>query len=195
MPLINSANAREMAARSAAARRLKRESALQAKNSPPAQPLANPLEADTFLRNGITRTRGQIDLVSDLLGKEREASKINHLCAGLAKLYEIERILSNRPAPGNLRFKEISKRTRQYAPGPEPVVDSTPQTHHHNFLGSGPELDPDYQPQVAPPPPVTLAPAPVPMAQAIHKQPVVAIAQPAKPKVLVFNARGAPEYR
>lgn len=189
MPLITSQNAVSMALRSHQARR-QRKLAEQAK---PARPQPPPEDADTFLRNSITRARGTIERLSNLLDKETEPSKINHLCTGLAKLYETERILSNRPAPGNLRFRQIDKRPRQYMPGPEPSVDSLPQTHHHDFLNSEPKLDPDYQPPAAPPAPVMPAPAPVPMAQAIHKPPAVAV--PPKPKVLVSGPNGVPVYR
>lgn len=94
--LITSQNAREMALRSAAARR-QRKAAVEAALANPAPP---PAPSADYVQAQITRMRGQIDRVHYRLAQEKNPQAIERLATALARLVEQERILSGRPLPG-----------------------------------------------------------------------------------------------
>lgn len=114
MPLISSANARSLAARSAEVRRLRRQASAQE-----AARLASlrivPVPSENYAQVRLSRVRAILDTLDGRLSKlavAGEPKEIRDIAAALAPLSEQECWLSQRPRPGNLR----PKATRSQAP-------------------------------------------------------------------------------
>jgi len=65
--------------------------------------LNSALPADRYLVLRVQRTRAQIDRLDALLMKETDPQRLSWLATTVAKLSEVERVLSNRPNPGQYR--------------------------------------------------------------------------------------------
>lgn len=109
-PPFTPANSREMQRRSAEARRAKKAKATQ--------PTEQPLELPEYLALRLVRARKQIDQVSTMLEKERDAQKIDRLASALYRLSELERTLANRPLPGSLKPTPTRRARSQASYGP-----------------------------------------------------------------------------
>lgn len=109
-PPFTPANSREMQRRSAEARRAKKAKATQ--------PTEQPLELPEYLALRLVRARKQIDQVSTMLEKERDAQKIDRLASALYRLSELERTLANRPLPGSLKPAPARRARSQASYGP-----------------------------------------------------------------------------
>jgi hypothetical protein len=115
MPLFTAETARIAAIRSHAV--------TSARNRPvappePPAPVTQPtlIPADDFTARKIARVRDQIERVENLLTDAVEPQAVDRFAAALARLYEIERILSGRPLPGSRR-PEKDKPARTFTPG------------------------------------------------------------------------------
>ncbi len=104
MGRITVANAKEMAARSHAARRMRlaREE-LATEPLPQAAQSGTSGADDSYVARRLLRVRGQISKLDDMLEKERDPLKIDKLCSAIARLAELERHLAGRPLPGSRR--------------------------------------------------------------------------------------------
>lgn len=119
MPLITPANAREMALRSAAARRLRREREERAKLNPPAAPQCPSLEAsELYVARRLAKVRDQLDRVDAMFDACRDPIGLDRIAAVLARLSELERQLANRPLPGSRRPRSEPARKLMGAPSP-----------------------------------------------------------------------------
>lgn len=97
---ITSANARDMAAKSAEARRLQgTEQALE--RFEPVPVLLNPGVPEIYTRTRLARVRAQLDRLDAMILKERNPQFLDRLAAAQAKLAEQERVLDGRPLPGS----------------------------------------------------------------------------------------------
>ena len=105
MPLITSQNAAEMAQRSHEARKMRK----LAEATKAAIPHPSLQDADSYLEKRLTRGRGEVESLSDLLDKEKDPQRIDRLCSGLARLCELERVLAMRPLPGSMKPSKDSK--------------------------------------------------------------------------------------
>lgn len=102
MPRITTANAREMAAKSHAARRQRLASVTPAAETIPQTPQLNVLQAaDPYVNARLARVRLQLARLDDLLDSESDPQKIDRLASASARLAEQERQLANRPLPGS----------------------------------------------------------------------------------------------
>lgn len=99
MAVISAANAREMAAKSHAARRLRAAQADQRANTPPLTPQI----ADAFLAERLVRVRKQLDKLDSLIEEERDPNRLDRLASAQSRLSEQKRIMSGRPLPGSRR--------------------------------------------------------------------------------------------
>lgn len=92
VPLFTSENAREFGLRSAVARREQAEATAAAE-----------IEATNpgYVERRVVRVRARIEAIDMLLERERDPMKIDRLASALERLSELERVLSNRPKPGN----------------------------------------------------------------------------------------------
>ena len=93
--LFTSANAREMNARSHAAKRAKARDAAQ---PPPETPQAP--STDAFVSRRLARVRALLDDIDDQLAKARDPLDRERLARAANVLSEQERILDGRPLPG-----------------------------------------------------------------------------------------------
>ena len=81
---------------------------------------AKPVSHDDYLGERILSTRAHIARLDKLMMTERDPQKLQWLATTLAKLSEVERILSGRPNPGHLRPSSTpSRRGRSSALVPE----------------------------------------------------------------------------
>lgn len=105
---FTSANAREMALRAAKARaenKAKREwESLQPKPEPQA-PDPNAI----YVAQRIVRVRAQIEALDKRLERCKDAKDLKFIADSIAKLAELERVLSGRPAPGQYRPTKNAK--------------------------------------------------------------------------------------
>lgn len=120
--LFSTANARQMAARSHEARRLRLAQAESHADSPTA---GRAPVTDSYLLQRLARVREQLRRLDDWISEELKAKtadgqprqpdgqRIDRLAAASARLTEIERTLAGRPLPGSLRPREPRSR-----PGP-----------------------------------------------------------------------------
>jgi hypothetical protein len=111
MPLFTAANAREMAARSHAARRERAMEREAAKAIAPEFPQTNPQKNDDalFIAKRLARVRMQLDRLDGMIEKETDPMKLDRLASAIARLAEQERLLAGRPMPGSYRPKKPSK--------------------------------------------------------------------------------------
>lgn len=127
------ANAREMALRSV----LARKAAKDAENSQaPNESLQATEQSEDYTEQRLTRTRKQIDMLSDALEEEDDPQRIDRLASAIARLSEIERQLANRPLPGSLKPSSKPSRGQSYptldprpiepVPGPATTTNSVP---------------------------------------------------------------------
>jgi len=138
VPRINSANAREFAAKSHEARRqnkLRREqeameaklAALQQQQNP--KPVATPESEDSkFILSRLVRVRKQLDRIDSMIEKEKDPMKLDRLASAQARLAEQERLLAGRPMPGSLKPKASSTKASLTLPqfDPEPIQPTIP---------------------------------------------------------------------
>jgi 2-keto-4-pentenoate hydratase len=94
---FTSANAREMAQRSAEARRKRRE---QADSNADARPRSS-LDDAAYVAERITSAREQIERLTGRAGKETDPLNLERLARAMAQWSEQERVLSGRPLPGS----------------------------------------------------------------------------------------------
>ena len=102
MGRITSENARLMAARSAEARKQRREAAAFA-------PLAGATSEATsgeYVVNRLARVRVQLDRLDKLMMTESDPQKLDRLASAQARLSEQERILDGCALPGSFRPKQ-----------------------------------------------------------------------------------------
>src|SRR4051794_21661226 len=99
---FTTANAREMAARSHAARKA---AALA--------PQPEPQSSDEYVANRITSARAQIDRLTAQARKVTDPLDSERLARAVAQWSEIERILAGRPLPGSKRLGLESPRVPQ----------------------------------------------------------------------------------
>jgi hypothetical protein len=126
MPLITSANAREMAAKSRAAKiayKAQREEdrRIAAEARVKAEMEAKQLPA--YAERRLARVRKQLDMLDDeisaeLRKKHPDGQRIDRLAAASSRLAEQERLLDGRPMPGSLRPKTDGRRARMDAAEP-----------------------------------------------------------------------------
>lgn len=105
-PLITKETAREYAARSQESRRrnkLRREAEQKARLNEAPSALNESQQDVTSAIDQLKRTRAQLVKLHQRLDKEEDANKIDRLCSAIAKLSELERVLSGRPLPGSHR--------------------------------------------------------------------------------------------
>jgi hypothetical protein len=96
MARFNTANAREMAARSIEARKQR--------NAVPALPPLPPIqEADQYARERLARVRAQQDKIDAMILTERDPQKLDRLASASMRLSDQEFALAGRPKPGNLK--------------------------------------------------------------------------------------------
>lgn len=120
MARITSATAREMAAKSHAARLQRLASGNLAGETFPQAPQVGPHEAPgAYVNARLSRVRVQLDLVDKRITEQANAKTVdgqvlNWLCAAQERLAEQERILAGRPLPGSRK------------PAPEPRKPSGP---------------------------------------------------------------------
>ena len=98
------ANAKEMAAKSHAAKAARLEALRQAANPPPLIP--PPSGLDPYLSRRVARVRTQLDLLDQAIEKEAskaqpDGQRLNWLAQAQDRLSEQERRLSGRPLPGS----------------------------------------------------------------------------------------------
>ncbi len=124
--LFTSANAKEMAAKSAEVRRKAEQERLAfiAEHGRTAD-----AEPANYISERLARARKQVDMLSDMLECEEDPQKLDRLASALARLSEIERQLANRPLPGSL--KPSQPRQQQRSATVEPIgpapVQSVPE--------------------------------------------------------------------
>jgi hypothetical protein len=122
MPRFTTANAREMAARSQAARR-QREMQRQATSAMAAatpQPNPRPGDNDQFVTKRLARVRKQLDRIDGLIEKETDPMKLDRLASAQARIAEQERLLAGRPLPGS---RKPGKDHRTVSPHDLPMPD------------------------------------------------------------------------
>ena len=116
MPLFTTANAREMAARSHAARLKRATQREAAREVAPGLPQAKPQQDDDtlFIAKRLARVRKQLDRIDGMIEKEIDPMKLDRLASAQARLSEQERLLAGRPMPGSFRPKKPPERARPY---------------------------------------------------------------------------------
>jgi hypothetical protein len=116
MPLFTTATAREMAARSHAARLKRTTQREAARVVAPGFPQAKPQQDDDalFIAKRLARVRKQLDRIDGMIEKEIDPMKLDRLASAQARLAEQERILAGRPMPGSLRPKKPPEQARPY---------------------------------------------------------------------------------
>jgi hypothetical protein len=116
MPLFTTANAREMAARSQAARRQRTTQREAAREVAPGLPQTNPQQDDDalFIAKRLARVRKQLDRIDGMIEKETDPMKLDRLASAIARLAEQERLLAGRPMPGSFRPKKPPEQARPY---------------------------------------------------------------------------------
>ena len=134
---FTSQNARENAMKAAAARKANAERLAQAANAldiiredQRARLARAEAAADTSperVRRVLERTTASVDglfarLAEEVGADELDAGKIDKLTSAVARMAELERILSMRPAPAPLRSKPAKSRTDAATPL-EPIAD------------------------------------------------------------------------
>jgi hypothetical protein len=112
MPRFTSENAREMAARSHAAR-----AAASAPPTPPVNPSASEPQ-EQYVRRRLNRVRAQIDMLDDRIEKavRGDSKKLKELTEAQARLSEMERHLAGRPGPGNVHYRAADLRKLKASP-------------------------------------------------------------------------------
>ena len=95
---ITSANAREMAAKSAEARRERKIQRQEAAASPLGEP-----QNGGYVASRRACVREQLARVDEMILKEKDPQRLDRLASAQARLSEQERILDGRPLPGAFR--------------------------------------------------------------------------------------------
>lgn len=89
-----------------------------------------PDQSPEHVKLTLNRTRTSIETLFDRLSaslseeEELDAGKVDKLCAAVARMAELERVLSMRPAPAPLRSKPVKSRSDSAAPL-EPIAEPT----------------------------------------------------------------------
>jgi hypothetical protein len=119
MARFTAANAREMAARSHEARRLRPASGKPAGEFSPQSPQMYPLQAaDSYVSERLSCVRLQLDRVDGMMMTEKDPQKLDRLASAQARLAEQERILNGRPLPGSMRPRPERRQVPPPLPGP-----------------------------------------------------------------------------
>jgi hypothetical protein len=100
MARISKETAHAMAAKSAAARKLKAERRKQAKAAAALAPLAQERERPGYVAEQLACVRSQIDRVNAMILLATDPMDLDKLASSLNKLSERERVLDGRPLPG-----------------------------------------------------------------------------------------------
>ena len=187
MARFNSATAREMAAKSHAARIQRLASAKAAAETFPQTPQAGPREAaNDYVSRRLGRVRAQLDMVDKAFETEAtkatpDGQRLNWLAQAQERLAEQERILDNRPLPGSRRPGK-AEACPAYSPGawlarPAPVVpkDGLPDPLPVEPPTPAPTITP------TPPPAPSVAPVPIEVALRHRPPPLPAPASPTTP--------------
>jgi hypothetical protein len=111
VPLITSANAREMAARSQEARRQRKMEREAAPEVPQTSPQSDD-DNDEFVTARLVRVRKQLNRLDNLMETETDPQKLDRLASAQARLAEQERLMAGRPLPGSCRPPVIKQRTQ-----------------------------------------------------------------------------------
>jgi hypothetical protein len=104
MARFTAANAREMAARSLAARKAA-ETERTASRASVSLPAAAPAGTDPFIVARLARVRQQLSRLDAMLEKETDPQKLDRLASPQFRLADQERILAGRPLPGKESLK------------------------------------------------------------------------------------------
>lgn len=119
MPQFTPQNAKEMAQRSAEARRLNRQRAEEAALLPPQVAQSVPQAAeDTYVLTRLLRVRGHLDRIDRMMASEQDPKRLRDLAAVTRDLEEQERRLSGRPLPGSKRPRPEPAKKISSAPAP-----------------------------------------------------------------------------
>lgn len=106
-------NCREMAARSLASRKRNQAEREAMRNiAPSVLPVASAGEADIYLMQRISRTRGHLARLDGLLEKETCPKALDKLSAAIARLSEVERVLAMRPSPPRAKPSRDTRKDR-----------------------------------------------------------------------------------
>jgi hypothetical protein len=173
MPRFTAANAREMAAKAHAARRLRLASGKLACETFPEAPQAGQHEAaNDYVSRRLVRVRVQLDLVDKRIAEQASKTTVdgqllNWLCAAQERLAEQERVLDNRPLPGSRRPKEPKANNRQPGVWLEPV----PVVPKYEPPAPVPVEPPTPAPTVTPTPHLASTLEPVPIEYALRHRP------------------------
>ena len=151
MARFNSANAREMAAKSHAARLQRLASGTQAAETFPQTPQGGPHDAaGAYVSRRLARVRAQLDLVDKAFETEAtkanpDGQRLNWFAQAQERLSEQERLLSGRPLPGSRR------------PG---KADAGPACAAGAWIELQPALPAPQVPKDGPPDPLPVEPLP-----------------------------------
>ena len=84
---------------------------------------AEPDQSPDHVKLSLNRTRSSIETLFDRLsaelgvdGSELDANRVDKLCSAVARMAELERVLSMRPAPAPLRSKPSKSRSDSATP-------------------------------------------------------------------------------
>jgi len=193
MARFNSATAREMAAKSHAARLQRLASGTQAAETFPQTPQGGPHEAPgAYVSRRLARVRAQLDLVDKAFETEAtkanpDGQRLNWFAQAQERLSEQERLLSGRPLPGSRRpGKEGAGRKSDWWIEMQPALPA-PQVPKDGL----PDPLPVEPPTPAPTAPGTPRPAPaVPVA--IEPVPAKPADAPPPPKESLSEPLPAP---
>lgn len=173
MPLFTRANARMMAAQSAAVRRAHREQRERAPQVPPAEHGKVVLQSEDYAHIRLSRVRGILDTLDTRLARlasNGDPKQVRDLAAALAPLSDQECWLSQRPKPGMLRPSSRPERWRRVFPtlpegwvsetaySPAEAEQTTPPNDEEQPIAEEPlraEEPPLAPPQLVAPPPAS----------------------------------------
>lgn len=102
-PKFTPEQAREAALKSHEAQRMRKLALTLAQPADPAHDLAPKAKPDDYMLRRLTRVRGQLDRLDEMMRTEMDPQKLDRIASAQAKLAEQERQLAGRPLPGSLR--------------------------------------------------------------------------------------------
>jgi len=101
--LFNSQNARILAAKSALVRRERRAALSVVPMPEPLKAGSKPEKVNDFTEGRIACVRAQLGRIDRMLLTETDPQRLDRLASANAKLSDLERVMSGRPLPGQLR--------------------------------------------------------------------------------------------
>ena len=177
MARFNSATAREMAAKSHAARLQRLASGTQAAETFPQTPQGGPHEAPgAYVSRRLARVRAQLDLVDKAFETEAtkanpDGQRLNWFAQAQERLSEQERLLSGRPLPGSRRQgKEGAGRKSDWWIEMQPALPA-PQVPKDGLPDPLPVEPPTPAPTATPTPHSAPGVEPVPIEVALRHRP------------------------